>query len=620
MAENFTNKPPKEFSEGLDTLIIVFIGMVRRGTKAEAVIEYIAQHGADIAPGIAASLGSRADKAGFFRMLGRGMWDATPLPEHGFRLMKLPQPGRNDPCFCGSGRKFKQCCAELPELPMEPALMLEKWLQGMPHKEWGVLVRSQIKREWVASVAYNWLQNGEAESVVRLLEPWFQGDGVIRDQEADFLDFLLEAYADLGKPRKRKALAQAATRRGERYARYIGWQRLALMELDAGRLAASHAALKEAMRAAPDEPSLGPLEVTLLLGENKEEMARERARFWLAKMTRLRDPQLEAHMDWLRKVVENPRRAVFNTIADSDQIVGRLEALFSAAPSPACHYQLEPLEGSTGPFEMDAPLAEALSRWQDVFPVNKPFSTVITSYNETAWDAAEGWLEVLAANPVLWHSFDVLDDLVCALDAHAVAGVAKVLVPRLLSRALSLFDLVLDRHAVAHLKCEWGWLENRPALRLLARKALDDENSPDSQQREAAFQLMRRLVEQLNPNDNHGFRATVAAGLIERGMADAAVSLTDKYPEDMADMQYTRALAFYAAGRMEEAEKAARLALAESAAVGKMLLAKSPRQPHVDERGYQIGSEQEAWIYREDFLPAWQAQKGALEWLAKMRK
>lgn len=28
-------------------------------------------------------------------------------------MNKLPDviPGRNDPCFCGSGKKFKKCCA-----------------------------------------------------------------------------------------------------------------------------------------------------------------------------------------------------------------------------------------------------------------------------------------------------------------------------------------------------------------------------------------------------------------------------------------------------------------------------------------------------------------------------
>jgi uncharacterized protein YchJ len=26
---------------------------------------------------------------------------------------KDPIPGRNDPCLCGSGKKFKKCCGEL---------------------------------------------------------------------------------------------------------------------------------------------------------------------------------------------------------------------------------------------------------------------------------------------------------------------------------------------------------------------------------------------------------------------------------------------------------------------------------------------------------------------------
>jgi hypothetical protein len=28
------------------------------------------------------------------------------------RLQKLPIPGRNTPCSCGSGRKFKKCCIQ----------------------------------------------------------------------------------------------------------------------------------------------------------------------------------------------------------------------------------------------------------------------------------------------------------------------------------------------------------------------------------------------------------------------------------------------------------------------------------------------------------------------------
>ena len=34
----------------------------------------------------------------------------------------MPSPGRNDPCPCGSGKKFKQCCATKKDR-MSPALI-----------------------------------------------------------------------------------------------------------------------------------------------------------------------------------------------------------------------------------------------------------------------------------------------------------------------------------------------------------------------------------------------------------------------------------------------------------------------------------------------------------------
>jgi uncharacterized protein YecA (UPF0149 family) len=36
--------------------------------------------------------------------------------------------GRNDPCLCGSGKKFKRCCMQLPE-PVEqaPSLIVAPW-------------------------------------------------------------------------------------------------------------------------------------------------------------------------------------------------------------------------------------------------------------------------------------------------------------------------------------------------------------------------------------------------------------------------------------------------------------------------------------------------------------
>ena len=607
-----------DMEEGFDELgflMITFAGMVWRGATAEEAIGQIAKSGASLAPEMAAGIDPGAGVTEFFRLVGRGMWNATPQPAHGFRLTKLPEPGRNDPCFCGSGRKFKHCCSGMPEFPLHPSLMLSRLLMAMPRKHWQMLAHSQVNREWVLAVVVGWQKEGDFESIVDLLEPWFKGENAIRDQDAELLDCLLDAYADLDKPRKRKMLAKEAIERGERQAKYVGWQRLALMEMDAGNFSASHHALKEAMRAAPDAADLGPLEVMLLIGEGKNQLARDRAQFWLAKMARLRDPELQQGMDWLRSVVEDPDQAMMDVAQANDPHVDLLSKLIVTAPPPKCHYRIEPVENSTGPFMPEPDLVKALSAWEKAFPVSQPSLTHPTSWNTEAWIDAPRWLPLLQKQPILWHSFEVLDDLVCALDGYESLGASAVLIPKLLNRGSMLFDLVLSGSNAEGLKCEWGWIENRPALRLLARRAVDEADSIDPVRREAAFELKRRMVEVLNPHDNHGFRAAVVGGLIARGKSEEAILLAGRYPDDFADMKFNLVLAHYANGQMDEAQRIAVDALREHPRVGRMLLAASPKMPRMDEHGYRIGSDQEAWLYREEFRSLWEGQK-ALDWLS----
>ena len=37
--------------------------------------------------------------------------DEAPLPDPVEPIHASAEPGRNDPCPCGSGKKFKKCCA-----------------------------------------------------------------------------------------------------------------------------------------------------------------------------------------------------------------------------------------------------------------------------------------------------------------------------------------------------------------------------------------------------------------------------------------------------------------------------------------------------------------------------
>ena len=409
-----------EMLEGTDELrllISLFAGQVWRGATAEEAIGHAAKYGELLAPRMAEQIDPAAGpKAAFFRIVGRAMWNNLPQPAHDFRLMKLPEPGRNDPCFCGSLRKYKQCCARMPEFPIVPAMMLEGLLDVMPRKHWSTLAGSSIGRDSVLQVLFMWQEEGRHADIAALLEPWFKGEGVIRNADAELLDMLLEGYVVLDKPRKRKSLAQAAIARGENVARSIGWQRMALMAAGDGDGNAAQRALVEAQRADPDNLNLGMLEVHLLMSDGKAGLAQERARYWAMRLAKFNDSELHDQIAWLREVVQNPQAAMMQIMRKGDDATAKLDALLADAPSVACNYRLEPVDGSTGPFAPDAKLSKALKKWKAAFPSNPPSLTWISSWNEAAWDDADAWLAVLREQPLLWHSFEVLDDLVCALD------------------------------------------------------------------------------------------------------------------------------------------------------------------------------------------------------------
>ncbi len=112
----------------------------------------------------------------------------------------------------------------------------------------------------------------------------------------------------------------------------------------------------------------------------------------------------------------------------------------------------------------------------------------------------------------------------------------------------------------------------------------------------------------------------VVAGQVERGQAAEAVAIAARYPDDLANMQYTHALALHVAGRETEVRDVALPALDEYPKAGKTLLAESPRKPRKDGReGYTVGSGEEAWLYREEFLRLWK-KLGALTWLAELAR
>ena len=489
-----------------------------------------------------------AGQAQFFRSFGWAIASAMPLPGQGFVARKRPLPGRNEPCICGSLRKFKHCCAPLFErLPArEPEGLGTVMLLEMPRAQWKGLPATRVQPGMVLDAAVTLVEEGQARTAISLLEPWSKAAAPWPAPRGPLLDLLCDLYLDEGHPRKREKLAHAMVAHGDAAVQSTGWRRLSMMAADAGKTVAAQEAFERAQRLTPDDPDVALLEVTTLLGTGQRERAAERAAFHARRLSRL--PQAEALTHEIA-VFEKMGRGEFPSIPgldvddepDLDGIVGvlepdspfqQLERWAQGLPPPQLRLDLT---GATpqdlGVLEPTAAMAAPLARWRKAFDVQLP---------EAAWQTLgpealevfvdERWSALLQRDPRLADCFEVLDGLLQAL-VLVPLGLAAALQARLLGRALDLWGQLRQRFPLA--RCEWVPLGNRPALRLIARR-VEIDTDPRAQE---SMPWLQALVEVLNPHDNHGLRERLAAVYLRRQEAAAACALCERYPGDFVGMQ-----------------------------------------------------------------------------------
>lgn len=574
----------------------------------------------------------RADAAQFFRSLAWVIASTVPLPGDDWQPRRLPLPGRNDPCLCGSLKKYKHCCAPLmqraPRLDAEFIAALV--VQALPARDWAALPASRVPRQAVLMAAHELREQGQLRDAMRLLEPWAKLPPPWRADQADLLDLLADLYLDLGHPRKRRALADAMVAKGDATVQSLGWQRRSMMASDAGDPAAAQQAFERAQRLTPNDPRVALLEVTTLVGTGELDRAHERAAFHVRRLERLpQAAQLEREIEALQAIARGEfdhlhPDAGSDDADDSDEEdedgegLQALDAVFDALNQwlsqqrpPRLRLDLSGASASDlGELRLARPQARALQAWRAACTPGgaQPGEGVV--------ELDARWLQ-LQAHPPLLDCFEVLAEMIGFLDAVPF-GLAVPAQALLLARALALWTQLRERYPQA--RCEWGWLENRPALRLLGRHVSLDA----SPRADTSFEWLRALVEVLNPTDNQGLRQRLCAVLLRRGDAAAALALAERYPDDFVGMQLLHALALLASSRMPEAEAILAAALKVQPHVEKLLLAaRAPRVPDVD--SYRVGSVEEARIavagqhdlWREPAVRAWlrrrQAPDGPLQ-------
>ena len=587
-------------------------------------------------------------------LLGTAVWNATPQPALGFRPAPLTPPPGEAPCTCGSGARYRDCCGDLDDLPaLSTDLIWELLLDELPERAVDeALASGEVPRPLYAKLADRWLDQDRPGRAVTLLEPLFAGP--LADLDGDYepaFDILCDAYDRLDHWRKKLAFVERLAEEGSRPLRAAAWQRRSTIYIDDGDFPAAEDAFAAALRSDPDNPGNALLELTLLAAQHKDEIARHRARFWLARLRRLGFEE-ESFMGLLAHAVRDPQEALVASQSDSlDPALVRLhDWVDAAAARPIPRYTVAPvrLPAERSPAQIRLPLLDepsgldqsrsglqptgirgvqaelraplAVRRlesvWRQVFPAPKPVSTRLTlAEDDLAWIAAD-WVDYLLARPEAADSLDILDDLATALYDHpesSLPWIAHALLSPLLERAFAIVSAALP--ADGFHRIPWSRAANRPALRLLFRLygSQLDEGEP-----EAAARTLETLL-RLNPQDNHGARAELMNHYLRNGEDEKALALASRFPDDvLADLAYGEVLALYRLGEQERARNALRTAVRRLPRIPPYLTRKRIKQPRPGPMGSAPGGDDQAWLYREAMRDVWEAEPGILSWMKRL--
>lgn len=531
-------------------------------------------------------------------MLGMDVWNVTPIPENRFRPRKLNKPERNAPCPCGSGNKFKQCCANLPplDLGITEELMLSEVLGLLPQKTLKELPLHDLHPDALALVAQRWLDEGDAKKAISLLERYFTNLDKLDSRAELAADTLLNAYLETNAPRKKQKFVDALKAATNKDLRSCGWQRQATIDSDQGDYIGAWDAFREAQRHAPYAPALSHLEVLLLLSEGRDVEAKARADFWIARLQRDAKYDHSELITVLRNLVGSDAGKL-QTLHVARGPLGMLADAVANWPAPACSYRL------VGGCELEpkVELARLEGRWMDLRQTADPDDVIAFA----------------AQFPLAGQSFMVLRDLseIALMLDLGVPGSREALSRQILQRGEALRQAVLSKLKAQNRELPWGFLNNRPMLTLV-QYFIDalKKTSP-----EECLALMRWSVTVANPTDNTGLRGPLIHKLIELGRPREAIDIAAAYPDDFAEIEYGRVLALFVDQQAEAAQASLRKAVERWPKAWKMLHAANPKQPRSKNPGYiTVGGDDEAWHYRIDHRDLWQST-GALRWGAGVR-
>ena len=475
-------------SPDLDALLAAAAARVVEGIEPAAFVDWFVAESPRLAPVFAGTL-SRAPEGDLRAGFARGLWNRFPQPDNRFRPRPLPAPGRNEPCVCGSGRKYKQCCrAREPDHAAMAALpLLLHVLERYPAEALDALDTAPMDPDDLLLVLDTWADEGEGERAVRLALSLFTSHRRLPRHAPEVLEILLEVWPQGFREEALVALVEELAGSRDVDIALIAAEERVRLRHDDDPEAAWTLFARELERFGED-PSLAALEVDLLVGEGRGDEAVAAAERWRSRLlapgpaggpardTDL-DPALIEFADGLlaRASWIDPELAL-ERACDEDDVLDRLVTLLDETPPG-------PIAGTHAP---SAPSTEAASGRALVLAPTPAMGHAERDWHER-FAGFDGLTEIVAYlddAPLALSSFAVIESLAASTDAWAEESWAEAVLVRLLERA----EMLLYRHVSRELGFEtpeglpdWDAMvwetapevsarhpENRAALGLLA--------------------------------------------------------------------------------------------------------------------------------------------------------
>ncbi len=550
------------------------------------------------------------------------LWCQTPLERLDFATEPLARPGRNEPCWCDSGRKTKQCCGSVRLPGPVPSHLM--WMLSL--REWkgdtlkSALASGRAPAQALLEAGLIAAETGQRGRAQQILESLFErGDwSRLPEQAEPAFEILIDLYQERGFTRKREALLDAVLDQGPLFLRGVALERLCLMHLDADDLDSARAAFVRAQQALPDSPTLAYIEAMLLLHEGHEAEAAERARFWFRRLARQGELDPD-QLQFLADLADNPGATLAEQLLNAEEDLAgplaNLQALLEVLPTaPRIDVACTPDGRLT--YRQSEREASLLTAWREHFPA-EPSGDGSLGLDADPWPAAAEWLPELCAHPEWIDAPAVVEGLALALTSRF--GSLPWMAPSLLVPLAARLERWLEQAAA-----EGGgalvWEEADNALLLRTGLALVVGMERGARQR--SRQLAERLLA-LDEQDSLGLRELVLDQLLRDGRDAEALAVShppadEPLGEGALGLLLGRALALYRLARREEAAEALDEARQHNDHALALLCADTPRPgfPAGTRDGdVEPGSRAEAWQYRALMRDQWRATPGALEWL-----